>query len=89
MAKHSDLLQYIKERRSLRVNKIIILIIQGKDYNHTYKWNSHTEFLKDVANNNKVPKPNDMVVEAYIDDNLIDAGNTFNVTLNKLKLILL
>ena len=71
------------------MNKIIILIIYGKDYNHTYKWNSHTEFLQDVANNNKVPKPDDIVVEAYIDDNLIDAGNTFDVTLNKLKLILL
>ena len=70
------------------MNKIIIIIVKGDDYNHTFKWNSVDEFRDALKNWGKLPNKNDIVIEAYIDDNIIDAGNTFEVTLNKLKLIL-
>ncbi len=70
------------------MNKIIIIIVKGDDYNHTFKWNSVDEFRNALENGGKLPNKNDVVIEAYIDDNLIDAGNTFEITLDKLKLIL-
>ena len=69
------------------MNKIIVIIIKGDDYNHTFKWNSVDEFMA-AMNKGNIPKMSDIVVEAYIDDNLIDFGNTFGVTLRKMKLIL-
>lgn len=70
------------------MNKIIILIVKGDDYNHTFKWNSVDDFRNTLLNGERLPDKNDVVIEAYVDDNLIDAGNTFDVTLSKLKLIL-
>jgi hypothetical protein len=70
------------------MNKIIKLYVQGTDYNPLFKWNSVEEFIEAVNTNTRVPKPNDIIVEAYIDDNLVDIGNTFEVTLEKLKLFL-
>lgn len=70
------------------MNKIIVIIIKGDDYNHTFKWNSVEEFNEALKNNEGIPKFNDTVIEAYIDDNLIDLGNTFDVTLRKMQMIL-
>lgn len=70
------------------MNKIIILIVKGDDYNHTFKWNSVDDFRNTLLNGERLPDKNDVIIEAYVDDNLIDAGNTFDVTLSKLKLIL-
>lgn len=70
------------------MNKIIILIVKGDDYNHTFKWNSVNDFRNTLLNGERLPDKNDVIIEAYVDDNLIDAGNTFDVTLSKLKLIL-
>lgn len=70
------------------MNKIIILIVKGDDYNHTFKWNSVDDFRNALLNGGRLPDKNDVIIEAYVDDNLIDAGNTFDVTLSKLKLIL-
>ena len=70
------------------MNKIIILIVKGDDYNHTFKWNSVDDFRNTLLNGERLPDKNDVIIEAYADDNLIDAGNTFDITLSKLKLIL-
>ena len=70
------------------MNKIIVIITKGDDYNHTFKWNSVEEFNESLKNNKGIPKVNDIVIEAYIDDNLIDLGNTFGVTLRKMQMIL-
>lgn len=70
------------------MNKIITIITKGDDYNHTFKWNSVEEFIEALKNNKGIPKVNDLVIEAYIDDNLIDLGNTFGVTLRKMQMIL-
>ena len=74
--------------RNLAMNKIITIIVRGDEYNPTFKWNSVDEFRNTLKNGEKLPNKNDIVIEAYIDDNLIDAGNTFEITLDKLKLIL-
>lgn len=70
------------------MNKIITIITKGDEYNHTFKWNSVEEFAESLKNNEGIPKVNDIVIEAYIDDNLIDLGNTFGVTLRKMQMIL-
>lgn len=70
------------------MNKVIVIYIKGKEYNHMFKWNSIREFSEALYNNDNLPNKEDIVTEAYIDDNLVDVGNTFEVTLNKLKLIL-
>ena len=70
------------------MNKIIIIIVKGDDYNHTFKWNSVDDFRNTLLNGERLPDKNDVIIEAYVDDNLIDAGNTFDITLSKLKLIL-
>lgn len=70
------------------MNKIIILIVKGDEYNHTFKWSSVEQFKEALTSCKHIPSRNSIIVEAYIDDNLIDAGNTFEVTLSKLKLIL-
>lgn len=70
------------------MNKIITIITKGDEYNHTFKWNSVEEFNESLKNNKGIPKVNDIVIEAYIDDNLIDLGNTFGVTLRKMQMIL-
>lgn len=70
------------------MNKIITIITKGNEYNHTFKWNSVEEFNESLKNNKGIPKVNDIVIEAYIDDNLIDLGNTFGVTLRKMQMIL-
>ena len=70
------------------MNKIITMFIQGIEYNRMIKWNSVEEFSNALKNNIDLPKPNAIVAEAYIDDNLVDLGNTFEETVNKLKLIL-
>lgn len=70
------------------MNKIITIITKGDEYNHTFKWNSVEEFTESLKNNKGIPKVNDIVIEAYIDDNLIDLGNTFGVTLRKMQMIL-
>lgn len=70
------------------MNKIITIIIKGNDYNHTFKWNSVEEFTEALNNSEGIPKVNDIVIEAYIDDNLIDLGNTFGITLRKIQMIL-
>lgn len=71
------------------MNKIIVLFIKGKEYNKMFKWNSVEEFQKALKNNDNIPKMDDIITEAYIDDNLVDLGNTFEQTLNKLNLILI
>lgn len=70
------------------MNKIIILIVKGYNYNHTFKWNSVEQFREALTSGKNIPSRNSIIVEAYIDDNLIDAGNTFDVTLRKIQMIL-
>ena len=70
------------------MNKIITIITKGDEYNHTFKWNSIDEFNEALKSNDGIPKVSDIVIEAYIDDNLIDLGNTFGVTLRKMQMIL-
>lgn len=70
------------------MNKIITIITKGDEYNHTFKWNSVEEFTKALKSNKGIPKVNGIVIEAYIDDNLIDLGNTFGITLRKMQMIL-
>jgi hypothetical protein len=70
------------------MNKIIKLYVQGTEYNPLFKWNSVEEFIEAVNTRTGIPKLDDIIVEAYIDDNLVDLGNTFEVTLEKLKLFL-
>lgn len=70
------------------MNKVIVIYVKDKEYNHMFKWNSINEFSEAIYNNSSLPNKEDIVTEAYIDDNLVDVGNTFEVTLNKLKLIL-
>ena len=70
------------------MNKIITIITKGDEYNHTFKWNSVEEFNESLKNNKGIPKVNDIVIEAYIDDNWIDLGNTFGITLRKMQMIL-
>jgi len=69
------------------MNRIITLIVQGTEYNHTYKWNSFEEFKQDINTNVNLQDKSRIVLEAYIDDNLIDMNNTLEITLNKLLLI--
>ena len=64
------------------------MFIQGIEYNRMIKWNSVEEFSYALKNNIDLPKENAIVAEAYVDDNLVDLGNTFVDTVNKLKLIL-
>lgn len=71
------------------MNKIIVLFVKGKEYDKMFKWNSVEEFFDAVNKNQNIPDKNDIVTEAYIDDNLVDLGNTFEQTLNKLNLILM
>lgn len=70
------------------MNKIIILIVQGTEYNKTFKWNSAEEFKEALESGDGLPNPQDIVIEAYIDDNIVDIGNTFSVTSGKLEMIL-
>ena len=70
------------------MNKIILLIVKGDDYNHTFKWNSVEQFREALTSGKHIPSRNSIIVEAYIDDNLIDVGNTFEVTLSKMRLVL-
>lgn len=70
------------------MNKIITLIVKGDDYNHTLKWNSVELFKEALSTRERIPTGDAIITEAYIDDNMIDAGNTFDVTLGKMKLIL-
>lgn len=60
------------------MNKYIVLIVQGTEYNPTFKWNSFEEFKEAVKNSKGLPDKDSIVLEAYIDDNLIDRGNSFN-----------
>lgn len=60
---------------------------RNKDYNPMYKFLSFHELEDRVANNDNVPMMNEIVVEAYRDDNLINRGNTFSDTYNNIKLI--
>ena len=70
------------------MNKIIVLFIKGVKYNPMLKWDSEDDFKLALHTGVGLPKPDDIVVEAYINDNLVDLGNTFETTLAKLKLIL-
>lgn len=70
------------------MNKIIILIVKGDEYNKTLKWNSVEEFKESLVNGYRLPNSSDIIIEASIDDNIIDMGNTFEVTLEKMKMIL-
>lgn len=70
------------------MNRLIILYVLGYEYNKMLKWNSVEQFKEALINNEELPNKDDIITEAYIDDNLIDVNNTFEVTLNKLKLIL-
>ncbi|MBO5387079.1 MAG: hypothetical protein J6A59_02940 [Lachnospiraceae bacterium] len=69
------------------MNKVITIFIKGETYNPMYKWNSVEEFNEALKSNTNIPAQNSIVVEAYVDDNFIDAGNTFDITVQKLKLI--
>lgn len=71
------------------MNKIIVLFVKGKEYNKMFKWNSVDEFFDAVNKNQNIPNKTDIITEAYVDDNLVDLGNTFEQTLDKLKLILI
>lgn len=70
------------------MNKIIVVIVRGVEYNKTYKWNSADELKQAVANCDGLPSSGDIVIEAYIDDNLVDAGNSFDTTLKKILLVI-
>lgn len=70
------------------MNRIIILYVLGDEYNKMLKWNSVEQFKEALINNAGLPNKDDIITEAYIDDNLIDVNNTFEITLSKLKLIL-
>lgn len=70
------------------MNKIIILVVKGTEYNKTLKWNSVEEFKESLVNGCRLPNSDDIIVEASIDDNIIDIGNTFEVTLEKMRMIL-
>lgn len=70
------------------MNTIIVLFVKQEDYNKMYKYNSKEEFEEALRKNENIPKRDEIVLEAYISDNLIDLGNTFEITLTKLKLIL-
>ena len=70
------------------MNKIIVLYIKGEKYNPMFKWNSEDAFKLALNTGVGLPNKDDIVVEAYINDNLVDLGNTFETTLEKLKLIL-
>lgn len=81
---------YIKavKGESAKMNKIITVIVDGDEYNHTFKWNSLEEFKRDLDSGSNLPDCQAIVKEAYIDDNLVDFGNTFGTTLRKLEMIL-
>lgn len=68
-------------------NDYFVIYIKGYEYNPCFKWNKIEDFIYDLKNNVNIPKLDDIVVEAYLNDNLIDMGNTFDVLLNKLKLM--
>lgn len=70
------------------MNKIIVIVIKGEEYNRTLKWNSAEEFKTALVNGDGLPDSQDIVIDAYIDDNLIDLGNTFDVTARKLAMVL-
>lgn len=70
------------------MNRLIILYVLGDEYNKMLKWNSVEQFKEALINNDGLPNKDDIITEAYIDDNLIDVNNTFEITLSKLKLIL-
>lgn len=70
------------------MNKIITVYIKGTEYNKMLKWNSVEEFWDAVNQNKNIPKLDDIVVEAYVDDNMVDAGNTWKCVLEKLRMIL-
>lgn len=70
------------------MNKIIVLYVLGNTYNPMFKYNSVEEFVEALGTGKHIPKYDDIIVEAYIDDNLVDIGNTFINTLTKLKMVL-
>lgn len=70
------------------MNKIILFYVKGTTYNPMYKWSSVEQFQDTLSSHKGIPSMDAVVTEAYIDDNMIDAGNTFAVTLEKYKLIL-
>lgn len=70
------------------MNKIITVYIKGTEYNKMLKWNSAEEFWDAVSQNKGLPKPDDIITEAYIDDNMVDAGNTWKCVLEKFRMIL-
>lgn len=72
------------------MNKVIVLFLLDptKDYKPMYEYNSAEEFFTAVETGEGVPKMNDIIAEAWVSDNIVDMGNTFKVTLEKLKLIL-
>lgn len=53
------------------MNKIVTIYIKGEGYNPMYKWNSLKEFKQALKSKEGVPKDDDTVVEAYINDDLI------------------
>lgn len=73
------------------MNKYITFYVKDdgtKGYNPMIKFNSVEEFKDALRNNRGIPKEDDIIVEAWIDDNMVDRGNTFKDTLNKLNLVL-
>lgn len=66
---------------------VIYMYIKGEEYNPMFKWNNFAELKQAVESGENVPAMDSLVVEAYVLDNLVDCGNTFDVTYNKLKLM--
>lgn len=65
----------------------IIMYIQGKEYNPMKKWNNFEELKQAVEMKLDVPDDNEIVVEAYIGDNLVNRGNTFKDTYENIRLV--
>jgi len=72
------------------MNKIIVLFVKSQEDGKVkmLKWNNEEEFSMALKTGIGIPEMNDIITEAWITDNLVDIGNTFEVTLNKLKLVL-
>ena len=64
------------------------MYIKQPEFNKMYKWNYEEDFWHDVACKIHIPKDSDIVVECWINDNIVDLGNSFADTVNKLRLIL-
>ena len=78
----------MEENEIKKIIKDVSISMENKGYNPMFKYNSVEEFKDALRNNKHIPNRSDIILEAYIDDNLVDRGNTFEETLKKLDLVL-